>query len=177
MHVLYGNVQGYVTKQFCLFNPILLVGAGIAQWYKHQTWLTAWLNWQVTGSNPGRSGGRIVFSRVNFLCWLILVSIPSPCYCSSTYKCRWQATAKHACIHVNTLHLWLRMKCQCKPDAWSTDWLVSMAHTELRNMCQEGSRFTWHFLNIPQKANVYTAHWTCAEMAAVLYVATPVVSS
>ena len=40
-------------------------GTGIAQWLERQT-----RDWKVPGSNPCRSGGRIFFSRVNFLCWL-----------------------------------------------------------------------------------------------------------
>ena len=28
-------------------------------------------DWKFASSNPGRSGGRIFFSRVNFLCWLL----------------------------------------------------------------------------------------------------------
>ena len=36
--------------------------AGIAQWLERRT---------VAGSNPSGSGGRIFFSRVNFLCWLL----------------------------------------------------------------------------------------------------------
>ena len=36
---------------------------------------------------PISSSGRVFFSRVNFLCWaLIWVSVPAPCYCSSTLK-------------------------------------------------------------------------------------------
>ena len=35
---------------------------------------------KVAGSNPGRRGGRIFFSRVNVLCWLISVSVPPPHY-------------------------------------------------------------------------------------------------
>ena len=42
-------------------------GAGIA------CWLERWTHdRKVASSNPGRSGGRIFFSRVNFLCWLLL---------------------------------------------------------------------------------------------------------
>ena len=39
------------------------VGAGIAQWLERRT-----RDRKVAGSNPCRSGGRIFFSRVNFLC-------------------------------------------------------------------------------------------------------------
>ena len=42
------------------------VGAGIAQWLEHRT-----RDWKVAGSNPCWNGGRIFFSRVDFLCWLL----------------------------------------------------------------------------------------------------------
>ena len=38
--------------------------AGIAQWLEHWTH-----DWKVAGLNTCRSGGRIFFSRVDFLCW------------------------------------------------------------------------------------------------------------
>ena len=38
----------------------------IAQWLERRT-----RDWKVAGSNPCWSGGRIFFSRVNFLCWLL----------------------------------------------------------------------------------------------------------
>ena len=41
-------------------------GAGIAQWLERRT-----RDWKVTGSNPCWNGGRIFFSRVDFLCWLL----------------------------------------------------------------------------------------------------------
>ena len=59
---------------------------------------------KVVGSSPGRSGGRIFFSRVNFLCWLLfLYPFPPPCVTavadkrsrSFCQKCRWQVTPKH----------------------------------------------------------------------------------
>ena len=39
-------------------------GAGIAQWLERRT-----RDWKVAGSNPCWNGGRIFFSRVDFLCW------------------------------------------------------------------------------------------------------------
>ena len=42
------------------------VGAGIARWLEHRT-----RDWKVSGSNPCWNGGRIFFSRVDFLCWLL----------------------------------------------------------------------------------------------------------
>ena len=44
----------------CLFHPR---GAGIAQWLERRT-----RDRKFAGSNPCWSGGRIFFSRVNFLC-------------------------------------------------------------------------------------------------------------
>ena len=41
-------------------------GAGIAQWLERRT-----RDWKVAGSNPCWNGGRIFFSRVDFLCWLL----------------------------------------------------------------------------------------------------------
>ena len=40
--------------------------AGVAQWLERRT-----RDRKVAGSNPCWSGGRIFFSRVNFLCWLL----------------------------------------------------------------------------------------------------------
>ena len=42
-------------------------GAGIACWLEHRTHA-----WKVANSNPGRSGGRIFFSRDNFVRWLLI---------------------------------------------------------------------------------------------------------
>ena len=44
----------------------VLRGAGIARWLEHRT-----PDWKVSGSNPCWNGGRIFFSRVDFLCWLL----------------------------------------------------------------------------------------------------------
>ena len=74
-------------------------GAGIAQWLERRT-----RDWKVAGSNPCRSGGRIFFSRVDFLCWL-LFRYPFHSRVTATalersrsfcQKYRWQVTAKHA---------------------------------------------------------------------------------
>ena len=40
--------------------------AGVAQWLARRT-----RDWKVPGSSPCRSGRRMFFSRVNFLCWLL----------------------------------------------------------------------------------------------------------
>ena len=55
-------------------------GAGIAQWLEHRT-----RDWKVAGSNPCWSGGRIFFSRVDFVCWFLFWYLfHPPCYRSST---------------------------------------------------------------------------------------------
>ena len=65
-------------------------------------------------SYPCSSGGRILFSRVNFLCWLLfrytihprVTAVARKKSRSFCQKCRWQDTAEHAC----TLRMWLCMK-------------------------------------------------------------------
>ena len=60
--------------------PDVCTGAEIAQCLECRT-----RDWKVAGSNTCRSGGRIFFSRVNFLCWL-LFRYPATDfgYCSSS---------------------------------------------------------------------------------------------
>ena len=109
-------------------------GSGIAQWLEHRT-----CDWKVGGSNPCRSGRRIFFSMVNFLCWLLFWYLFHP-YVSAVarkrsrsfcQKCRWQVTAKHA----YTLPMWLWMKWH-----WNLvhGWMV---YTEL---VPKRQHFTWH---------------------------------
>ena len=74
-------------------------GAGIAQWLEHWT-----RDWKVAGSNPCWNCGRIFFSRVDFLCWLLfrypfhprVTTVARKKSRSFCQKCRWQVTAKHA---------------------------------------------------------------------------------
>ena len=75
------------------------LGAGIAQWLERRT-----RDWKVAGSNPCWNGGRIFFSRVDFLCWLLfrypfhprVTTVARKKSRSFCQKCRWQVTAKHA---------------------------------------------------------------------------------
>ena len=56
-------------------------GAGIA------CWLECWTHdRKVVSSNPGRSGGRILFSRVNFVCWQQHLSTPINTHTQNTPK-------------------------------------------------------------------------------------------
>ena len=81
-------------------------GAGIAQWLEHRT-----RDWKVAGSNPCWNGGKIFFSRVDFLCWLLfrypfhprVTTVARKKSRSFCPKCRWQVTAKHA----YTLRMWI----------------------------------------------------------------------
>ena len=90
-------------------NPIWR-GAGIAQWLEHRT-----RDWKVAGSNPCWNGGRIFFSRVDFLCWLLfrypfhprVTTVARKKSRSFCQKCRWQVTAKHA----YTLRMWILLNC------------------------------------------------------------------
>ena len=104
-----------------LSRMALVSWVGIAQWLEHRSY-----DWKVAGSNPCWSGGRIFFSRVNFLCWLLFRYPFHPCVTavarkrprSSCQKRRWQVTAKHA----YTLRMWLCMK-------WHGAWLYGVHRT------------------------------------------------
>ena len=50
-----------------IYPDLLSVGAGEACWLERRTRRDR----KVAKLNPGRSGGRIFFSRVNFVCWLL----------------------------------------------------------------------------------------------------------
>ena len=93
-----------------LYDQNMLVsivrGAGIAQWLERRT-----RDWKVAGSNPCWNGGRIFFSRVDFLCWLLfrypfhprVTTVARKKSRSFCQKCRCQVTAKHA----YTLRMWI----------------------------------------------------------------------
>ena len=100
-------------------------GAGIAQWLERRT-----RDWKVAGWNPCRSGGRILFSRVNYLCWLLfrypfhprVTAVARKRSRSFCQKCSGPVTAKHA----YTLRMWLCME-------WHGAWLY-----------RDGRSFTRH---------------------------------
>ena len=100
-----------------------------AQWLERRT-----RDWKVPGSNPCRSGGRIFFSRVDFLCWLWfrypfhprVTAVARKRSRSFCQKRRWQVTAKHA----YTLCMWLCMK-------WRVVWCT-------QNLRRDGCSFMWH---------------------------------
>ena len=81
----------------------------------YKLWDTLFLfrthDWKVAGSNPCWNGGRIFFSRVDFLCWLLfrypfhprVTTVARKKSRSFCQKCRWQVTAKHA----YTLRMWI----------------------------------------------------------------------
>ena len=90
----------FITVSPCLSHYI----TGIAQWLERRV-----RDWKVAGSNPCRSGGRIFFSRVNFLCWLLfrypfyprVTAVARKRTRSFCLKCRWQVTAKHTYTHAS----------------------------------------------------------------------------
>ena len=99
-HVLTLSLFSFSPYQLLLVN----LGSGIAQWLERWT-----CDWKVLGSNPCRSGGRIFFSRVNFLCSYFGIrstAVARKRSRSFCQKCRWHVTAKHT----YTLHMWLCMK-------------------------------------------------------------------
>ena len=106
---------------FCFVCLICVCIAGIAQWLERRTH-----DRKVVGSNPCWSSGRIFFSRVSFLCWLLfrypfhpsVTAVARKRPRSSCQKRRWQVTAKHA----YTLRMWLCMK-------WHGAWLYGVHRT------------------------------------------------
>ena len=102
-------------------NKIAPCGMGIAQWLECQT-----CDWKVAGSNPCRSSRRIIFSRVDFRCWILFQYLFHPCVTaiarkksrSFCQKHRWQVTAKHA----YNFCMWLCMK-------WHGAWLYGVHRT------------------------------------------------
>ena len=135
--------------------------AGIAQWLERQT-----CDWKVAGSNPCWSGGRILFSRVDFLCWLLFQYLFHLCVTAVAHKwswsfcqkCRWQATAKHA----YTVSMWLCMK-------WHGAWLYGVHRT-----CAETAAVScgtshasavstplWWIFNTHKKTPCYKASHSC----------------
>ena len=59
-------MKGWKEHYLFVLIKTVFVGAGIAQWLEHRT-----RDSKVAGSNPCWNGGRIFFSRVDFLCWLL----------------------------------------------------------------------------------------------------------
>ena len=55
--------HAYLDKHAYLGKGVVMVGAGIACWLGRRT-----RDRKVASSNPGRSGVKIFFSRVNFVC-------------------------------------------------------------------------------------------------------------
>ena len=64
-HMIYYNVWLICNSSFFVFEMVKR-GAGIAQQLERQTH-----DWKVRGLSPCRTSGRIFFSGVNFLCWLL----------------------------------------------------------------------------------------------------------
>ena len=89
----------YSDRYIITFSVPHTGGAGIAHWLERRT-----RDWKVAGSNPCWNGGRIFFSRVDFLCWLLfrypfhprVTTVARKKSRSFCQKCRWQVTAKHA---------------------------------------------------------------------------------
>ena len=58
---------GFLAKDFLVGNMVIVWDASRGSlWGEHRT-----RDRKVASSNPGRSGGRIFFSRVDFVCWLL----------------------------------------------------------------------------------------------------------
>ena len=102
---------------------------------------------------PAGAAGRIFFSRINFLCWLLfrypfhprVTAVARKRSRSFCQKCSWQVTAKHACA----LRMWLCMK---------------------MNWCLMSSDVSWHIRDSfawSGTVHGYMVYTERAEMAAV----------
>ena len=58
--------QIFWTSHRHFLNAVWVIDSLYSCWLERQT-----RDRKVTSSNPSRSGGRIFFSRVNFVCWLL----------------------------------------------------------------------------------------------------------
>ena len=125
----------YILLGILNWQSVNIRGAGIAQWLERQT-----RDWKVVGSNPCWSGGRIFFSRVNFLCWLLfrypfhprVTAVARKRPRSFCQKRRWQVTAK-TCIHLAYVALHEVTRCMVV-------WCIQNAP----RLTLSGSRFLWH---------------------------------
>ena len=108
-------------------------GVGIVQWLQCRTH-----DWKVVGLNPCWSSGRIFFSRVSFLRWLLYryhtgihstpvlpqLHIKDPSHSAKIVSGRLR-------LNTHTLRMWLCM--------WRGAWLYGVHRTR-----QDGSSFMWH---------------------------------
>ena len=73
------GLQQECSMDHCMGRWTTVWGAGIAQWLERRT-----RDLKVAGSNPCRRDGRIVFLQGQLSVGQRLVSVPPPCYRSST---------------------------------------------------------------------------------------------
>ena len=151
---------------------LLHLGAGIAQWLEHRT-----RDWKVAGSNPCWNGGRIFFSRVDFLCWLLfrypfhprVTTVARKKSRSFCQKCRWQVTAKHAytlriepCFGIGHN---LSLMCQMTSEDIKHQLNNSLLHRApgeiKRSRDLRGGRWSWT-LTFAQKRS-WVGRWSWAE--------------
>ena len=93
---------------------------------------------KVASSNPGRSGGRIFFSRVNFVCWLLFDIRSTPVLPQWHVKDP-DRSAESVCVglHLNTLTPWTQRKSEW---ADSTRWAtVNWSWPMEWNKCARGN--------------------------------------
>ena len=96
----------YAVHRSVTATPWTARGAGIAQSLERRT-----RDQKVTGSSPGRSGGRIFFSGANFHLFRYpfhprVTTVASKTSGSCCKRCRWQVTANHT----YALRIWLWMQ-------------------------------------------------------------------
>ena len=113
-----------------LTENMLQIALSIACWLECRT-----RDRKVASSNPGRSGGRIFFSRVNFVCWLLFGvrstpvlpqwHVKDPCHSAKSAGRR---------LHLNTYtsltqQVGVGWLCHCPGIVWES--IRKRAHTQL----------------------------------------------
>ena len=99
-HVVSSFLLSWATWAIGAMNSTMLqfryiyMGSVIAQWLECQAH-----DWKVAGSNPCRSGGRIFFSRVSFLFWLLFQYLFHPRVTAVAHKRSWSFCQK---LQLNT---------------------------------------------------------------------------
>ena len=115
------------------------------QWLERRT-----RDWKVAGSSPCRSGGRIFFSRVHFLCWLLFRYPFRPRVTAAARKrSRSFCQSAGGRLQLNTHapyvcgFAWSDMVHGCMVYTMDLCMYRSMVYTE---RAEGGSSFTWHQL-------------------------------
>ena len=104
----------FLSRKVVVYRLCLVTLSLGAKWLEHGN-----RDWRVAGSDPGRRGGRIFFSRVDLLCWLLFRYPFNPRVTAVARKRSRSFCPKVSDKHAYTLRMWLCMK-------WHGAWLYGV---------------------------------------------------